>query len=122
MQRELKFRVWDDRLNIFNYFNVTTVGGHLPMDCLTNVQQFTGIKDRRGKEIYEGDIVQIEGHLLPEKVIFLNGSFGVHLNYKNSPDPRRSDSDNGDFEPICDLIYHMKVIGNIFETPELLKN
>jgi hypothetical protein len=58
--------------------------------------------------------------MLPEKVIFMNGQFGIHLNYKNSVDPRRKDSDPADFYTLVEFD-NIHVIGNIFETPELLK-
>jgi hypothetical protein len=58
--------------------------------------------------------------MLPEKVIFMNGQFGIHLNYKNSADPRRKDSDPADFYTLVDFD-NIHVIGNIFENPELLE-
>jgi hypothetical protein len=50
----------------------------------------------------------------------MNGQFGIHLNYKNSTDPRRKDSDPADFYTLVDFD-NIHVIGNIFENPELLE-
>jgi hypothetical protein len=71
------------------------------------IMQFTDQKDFNGKEIWEGDIVSTEltGRVLDE-VIFDRGAFRV----KSS----RYGRDLNDF-------LRIRVKGNIFENPELLK-
>jgi uncharacterized phage protein (TIGR01671 family) len=154
--RKIKFRVWDIRGKhfIYSYKNagllfgfgcrsdedLETFGGHDLHNIIRNqesygvaVQQFTGLLDKNGKEIYEGDIVKLEmciekvkdfykdskNTLLPiilEKIV--NGDYcGVV----------RFDGDNGilsHFQYYVDLIpfYTLKtltsnieVVGNIFE-------
>ena len=68
-----------------------------------SVSQFTGLKDIEGKEIYEGDIIL--GYNNPHVVTFADGAF--YLTYKNS---------SVRLSITCGAL---KIIGNIFENPEL---
>lgn len=110
--REFKFRVWDDRLLKFNYFDFTSVIGRLPNDCLTNIQQFTSLLDKNGKEIYEGDIIKLfsDPDELYEVVYnsFDNDTVGFLLEANHG----RSGWFNSKSR---------EIIGNIFENSELLK-
>lgn len=66
MSREIKFRAWDVESKVFidwdNFMN--NQSGNWMMTAFKNniykFQQFTGLKDKNGKEIYEGDIIYWE--------------------------------------------------------------
>jgi len=132
--RELKFRIWDKadqewtsyppffssaHGKIFEFFPSKYQAENLV------IQQFTGLTDKNGKEIYEGDIIEVE---LYEKwsseepfkaihVVFYNSNRGAFVHAK---DPKTFPSGMV-FDPYTFDPMPCEVIGNIFETPELLK-
>lgn len=73
------------------------------------VGQFTGLHDKNGKEIYEGDIVRFDNHLQGvSKVLFDSGQYTVESkNYSTALTYR--------------IANHIVIIGNIHDNPELLK-
>ena len=136
MKREIKFRVWDIEARRMFWFdllwgNHNTGNGYVgvapwgepqskrlhrdnmwlvdPTEC--EIMQFTGLKDKNGKEIYEGDMVRWEdiqddgygcGYLTTiEEPVYFGG---------------------GAFYPICTMPEkQFEVIGNIYENSDLLK-
>jgi len=110
--REIKFRARNANLPrcwIYGYFIVENGNNYIlnedgKFQVIAGTEgQFTGCRDKNGKEIYEGDI--ITSPLSNKKIIFDHGTFCAK--YQD--------------EPPCPIrnVYPLEVIGNIYENPEL---
>jgi uncharacterized phage protein (TIGR01671 family) len=123
-QREIKFRVWSqeyEKLIYFGFKELSNNRGEIEeanIDWLKS-QQYTGLKDKKGNEIYEGDIVISENKIsLGEdawEIIFEKGAFMIKRENEYIP-LYQIGTKNTILED--DKI---KIIGNIYENPELLK-
>jgi hypothetical protein len=114
--REIKFRLWHKDLkkiltpDEWHHFGANIVMGVLKSEY-HEIMQYTGLKDKNGKEIYEGDICRI---ITNEGLTISAIEWDcLHLQWS----ARRTDYFR--YAPSsCDL----EVIGNVWENPELRGN
>ena len=129
MMGKIKFRAWDKKDRVIRdvvgmsfYHDSVSVniehGRYLQDDARRfELMQYTGLKDKNGAEIYEGDILSTDLDRPYLIVEFRNGAFmfQCHDNGKDYYDFMATTGENSNFTK-----YH-EVIGNIFENPELLE-
>ena len=117
MNRTIKFRVWDVAAKLWrNFLYVDVVTGNVSGNDKTEyiITQYTGLVDKDGKEIYEGDIVGYQTYYTQYKTVYdvvcmrpptlwlKNEKFGYEGERLIQP-------------------HETTVVGNILENPELLK-
>ena len=116
--REIKFRAWDRELKQFVYYKLVKgivewlSGNPDSFDKdRNNNQQFTGLLDKQGKEIYEGDIVKGDWSIVNDIESGVVEFYGGAFRYK----PAGLPLEFGYYRKECEII------GNIYENPELIK-
>ena len=115
MQDRFRFRAWDTDVDeMYHDINSYDMAEMLADSQLIQMQ-CTGLKDKNGKLIYEGDIVK---EFLLYKVIWENEFCRFELQKVDEEDYRDWLFDTTD----DNQSHRIEVIGNIYENPELLEN
>jgi len=111
--REIKFRIWDEltkKMTYVNHYTPNTRPKYIWM-------QYTGLKDKNGKEIYEGDIFDCiyKEDGCKHRLLVIWDEDDARFKLKNFGE---CDQPNVT-QTFSDMQRH-EVIGNIYENPELL--
>jgi len=129
--KTIKFRgINDDGTLVYPDKRLFGFGGLKSYDILqrfSNVEQFTGLQDSKGKDIYEGDIIKSKSSIGTYTIVWDNCGFKKRgnidaksaFNYKNDGifDIFIYDGDNEEKKDY----YEIEVIGNIHENKNLFK-
>lgn len=128
--REIKFRLWNPSAKRFDYwgfldgdnsFTGLTTGHSMTIAYgRENSEQFTGLKDKNGKEIYEGDILIDRAFGTRTLVCFGPYDNGWEYEDNRSGNGWYCKDKQGEISPLyeeCDD----EVVGNLHETPEILQ-
>ena len=115
--RTIKFRAWEDgeMINDITLFDANETRSGVPM-------QFTGLLDKNGKEIYEGDVVSFHAFTFNGSETEYEGKGivkyrpdGMCFVFEEKNDFDWMVRDTSNFGEAC-----FEIIGNIYENPELL--
>lgn len=118
--RDIKFRAWrETEKHMYNWNNLLNQNLKniftITKSCGYNLMQYTGLKDKNGKEIYEGDIIKICAEGLGGEAIgkIVYDEYDLAFELRNEA------------EELSECLWYenqqIEVIGNIYDNLELLE-
>lgn len=141
MTREIKFRVWDTTRKIMLYpedlthdwyfrcdtFQVHQVKEKFGQLCINEIKdpvimQYTGLKDKSGKGVYEGDIVLDTTNFVGKSLDDIREPIRFEIVIGRALSILYRTLDGEWLDAGNDYERRLEVIGNIYENPELVDN
>jgi hypothetical protein len=122
--REIKFRAWDKKKKIMAEVLTLIHNGRVEVSIQDSgpflwrevedieIMQYTGIKDKNGKEVYEGDVFSPNKYWKNSVIAWMDS--GRYMLIKNHGCIEISTSDG-----FC--LEEHEIIGNLYENPELIE-
>jgi uncharacterized phage protein (TIGR01671 family) len=129
--RQIKFRMWDSYSEQMNYtpshepgdLQITLINDFFKEEIKDGniIMQYTGLKDSKGKKIYEGDILGCESNGVNRHELRVVCYDSNQAKYKSVPlSTYHSNAGNGGWTAYDLYRTYCEVIGNIFENPGLI--
>ena len=122
--KEYKFRIYSFVSKYFIYFDVYEGVPQGIAHGVSEPQEYTGLKDKDGKEIYCGDIVELHTAANDKAKGIKDNHCGLYEIYWDRKYKLKEIKSNWFLKVIdndCASFNIMKVVGNVFENSELLK-
>lgn len=118
--RQIKFRAWNEHMNFMEEpRDLFEIPSSWDSDFMI-LMQYTGVKDKNGKEIYEGDIIKANDK---HNIWNIDGDYSFGIVVFNNAEWQLTE-DRGGYNNCAMNLFTMKkdfkIIGNIYENPELL--